>query len=87
MPYEVPQLKTSYFDLHLKHSLTSVVKPKMMTTSDELRDYSVSERKCYFSNERRLQYFNQYTQSNCEIECIAEFINQKCKCLPVNFNS
>jgi acid-sensing ion channel, other len=87
MPYESPQMKTSYFDLRMAYALTAVVKPHMMTTSNKLRDYPISIRKCYFSNERRLKYFTQYTQSNCEVECEADIIAKKCGCLPINFQS
>jgi Amiloride-sensitive sodium channel len=67
----------------MNESKTFTVKPKVMSTSDELKHYPVDERKCVFSNERRLKYFNQYTQSNCEIECEVDQVLQECGCVPV----
>jgi acid-sensing ion channel, other len=80
MPYETPMLSTSCYNVPLEGSVTFLVKPKMMVTEDKLRDYSVESRECYFSNERHLKYFEQYTQSNCEVECEANLTLQYCQC-------
>ncbi len=39
-------------------------------------------RQCYFETERHLTFFKAYTQRNCELECVAKNIIQKCKCSP-----
>jgi acid-sensing ion channel, other len=81
MQYDVPQLTTKYVTASVNSSMTLIVVPKLMTTSEALRAYSATERKCYFSDERSLKYFLQYTQPNCEIECEADFVLKKCGCL------
>jgi acid-sensing ion channel, other len=81
MPSDCPQFLTNFFNIRLKSSTNFILKPKMIMTTDELRDLSTIERKCYFSSERRLKYFNQYTQSNCEIECLTDYLLRKCGCL------
>lgn len=56
------------------------IKPKLITTSEELRKYSPNQRKCFFSSERRLRFFKYYSQHNCEAECLANFTKQECRC-------
>jgi acid-sensing ion channel, other len=68
-------------------AVTIILKPKMITTAKELRDYPISQRKCYFKHERRLKYFEQYTPTNCEIECEADKVLEKCNCLPIYIES
>lgn len=57
------------------------VKPNMITTSDGLLEYAPERRQCYFNNERSLQFFKVYTQSNCELECLANFTLARCNCV------
>jgi acid-sensing ion channel, other len=81
MQYEMPRWTTGFYMVGLENSVTFIVDPKLMTISKDLQDYPVTERKCYFSDERRLNYFEQYTQSNCELECEANVVLEKCGCL------
>lgn len=37
-------------------------------------------RQCYFGNERQLKYFKTYTQRNCEMECVSDYIQKQCGC-------
>lgn len=37
-------------------------------------------RGCYFGNERKLKYFKTYTQRNCEMECVSDYIQRQCGC-------
>jgi acid-sensing ion channel, other len=58
-----------------------------MTTADNFEKYSVPQRQCYFSNERYLKFFNDYTQDNCDLECEANVTIKHCGCLNFNFPS
>jgi acid-sensing ion channel, other len=60
--------------------MTFVVDPRILKTSSELQGYPVDERKCYFSDERRLKYFKQYTQNTCEVECEIDLVLKNCGC-------
>jgi acid-sensing ion channel, other len=82
MPTESLDFST-FVEIGMNESKTFTVIPKIMTTSDELKNYPVNKRKCVFRNERRLKYFNEYTQSNCEIECEVDQILEQCGCVPV----
>jgi acid-sensing ion channel, other len=83
MPYEVPRLTTGYITVSMGNSMTIIVDPRLMTTAEELGAYTVSERNCYFSDERRLKYFEKYTQPNCETECEIDNVLKHCLCFPI----
>ncbi|XP_072945098.1 pickpocket protein 28-like [Epargyreus clarus] len=80
-PAELPRVSRHYINLPQSHDVMIAVKPKMIITAEGLRPYSPIRRKCYFSNERYLQYFKIYTQTNCEIECLTNFTQTKCGCV------
>jgi len=71
----------------MENSVNLIVKPTILQTTPELRDYPVTTRQCYFSFERRLKYFAQYSLTNCEIECEAAAALNNCSCVPINFPS
>jgi Amiloride-sensitive sodium channel len=73
------------YDIRMGDSVSLSVKPSMMTASNKLRQYPVAARQCYFSDERRLTYFNHYTQKNCENDCEIKNIIKHCGCLPIYF--
>lgn len=56
------------------------IMPKVTITSDSLRVFNVSKRKCYFSNEVGLDFFKDYTQKNCELECYSKESRNTCYC-------
>jgi acid-sensing ion channel, other len=85
MPNEVPQITKHFYRIPMEQEMIIVIKPKIMSTSMELKHHSISKRQCYFSNERELKYFQQYTQSNCEMECLANFTIAQCGCVRFNF--
>ncbi|XP_072944583.1 pickpocket protein 28-like [Epargyreus clarus] len=80
-PAELPSISRHSIQFPLSQDLLVAVKPKMMTATEGLKDYSSQRRQCYFSNERYLRFFKIYTQSNCELECLANFTNAKCGCV------
>ena len=45
------------------------------------------KRKCYFRDERTLDYYTNYTRSNCLLECSFKFIKSVCGCVPYYFPS
>jgi acid-sensing ion channel, other len=81
MQYDFPRALEGYDFSVLQTSMTFVFDPKIITTSEELQTYSVDVRKCFFSNERHLKYFAQYTQLNCRTDCEAVRVLKECGCL------
>ncbi|KAL9702139.1 hypothetical protein quinque_005657 [Culex quinquefasciatus] len=78
---EYPQVSKQYFRVPLQQEVIISVKPQMITTFDGLRDYAPHRRQCYFNHERRLKYFQVYTQQNCELECITNYTLRSCGCV------
>ncbi|XP_058837402.1 pickpocket protein 28-like [Topomyia yanbarensis] len=78
---EYPQVSKQYFRVPLHQEVIISVKPQMITTSDGLRHYAPHRRQCYFNHERRLKYFQVYTQQNCKLECITNYTLNLCGCV------
>lgn len=80
-PDEIPQVSRNFFHIpNERHAIFSV-RPNLVTTISELRDYPLGQRQCYFSEERQLQFFRNYNQRNCEFECFTNFTLRKCECV------
>lgn len=43
-------------------------------------DY-IRSRQCFFSNEKWLQFFINYTKQNCDFECLTNFTLKRCDCV------
>ncbi|CAH1154735.1 unnamed protein product [Phaedon cochleariae] len=80
-PQTIPQLKKNYFSVPLDTSVRAIVKPGMMTTSKEVKNYKTMDRKCYFTDERFLKYFEIYTPENCQLECLTNHTLEMCNCV------
>ena len=80
-PGEIPRVSKQYFRVPLKQEVVVSVKPNMITTSEGLADYAPDRRQCYFNDERQLKFFKVYTQSNCELECLANYTINECGCV------
>lgn len=81
MPGDAPRNSRYYLSVSLSETTRIRIKSKLITTSDGLRQYRPNERQCFFSSERRLRFFNIYTQYNCKTECLANFTKIKCGCV------
>ncbi|XP_037034176.1 pickpocket protein 28-like [Bradysia coprophila] len=80
-PDEVPQMSKQYFYVPSSESVMVLIKPNMITTSDDLRDYEPHRKQCFFNSERQLKYFKVYNQRNCELECLTELTESECGCV------
>ncbi|XP_074032749.1 pickpocket protein 28 [Leptinotarsa decemlineata] len=64
--------------LEVRYSIT----PSVREASDNLRNIPLKKRQCYFAEERRLQYYRSYTQTNCNLECQSNYTYEMCLCIP-----
>ncbi|KAF2891451.1 hypothetical protein ILUMI_14722, partial [Ignelater luminosus] len=80
-PMEVPRGRQKYFRVALNQAVIAAVKPIMMTTSKELKNYNPEDRNCYFIKEKSLKFFTIYNQPNCLYECLTEFTLENCECV------
>lgn len=78
-PIEFPPIYNSFF---LRPSTYNVllVRPEMITVSEELRGWRPFIRGCYFQNEKYLRFFRIYTLENCDLECRANRTRHACGC-------
>jgi len=81
VPGELPQMSKQYFRAPLKQEVIVSVRPNMITTSDGLKYYPPNRRQCFFNSERYLRYFKVYAQTNCEVECLANYTLEQCGCV------
>lgn len=55
--------------------------------TDDFGSMSVSQRKCYYANEKELKHFGHYNQANCFLECAWELATETCQCVPWFLNN
>lgn len=86
-PGEIPAMSRRLLRVPLQEDAEISIKPKMITTSDGLRNYKPSQRQCFYTSERRLRFFKVYAQTNCEMECLANFTKILCGCVQFSIPS
>lgn len=79
-PVEPPHQTHDYVYIELSKYLQIFIEPQINRTSENLRPYNPEVRQCYFNSERKLRFFQIYTQRNCELECMANVTKAKCGC-------
>ncbi|KAL1492020.1 hypothetical protein ABEB36_012524 [Hypothenemus hampei] len=79
-PSSVP-VNQEYFYLPLNTAITGAIKPVVLNTLEKVKNSSPEKRKCYFENEGSLKYFKEYTQSNCELDCLTRYTLYWCGCV------
>ncbi|XP_045472093.1 pickpocket protein 28-like isoform X2 [Harmonia axyridis] len=81
-PLETP--KTADFGFLLSPGVEAryMINPVIREATHSLRSVSIEKRQCYFSNERKLQYYRTYTERNCRLECLSNHTKTKCGCIP-----
>jgi len=80
-PDEIPRMSEHYLSIGFDTTNLISIKPHVMSTSKNLREYSSADRKCYMQTEKNLTFFRSYTQSNCKLECMTDYILKECKCV------
>ncbi|GLG96277.1 Sodium channel protein Nach [Gryllus bimaculatus] len=80
---DFPRPDQDSFLVPLDSVMRITVTPSEILADASMRErYSVEQRQCYFPGERPLRFFLQYTQSNCRLECLANFTLSQCGCVP-----
>ena len=51
------------------------------------RAVSATKRKCYFHDEKLLDYYTNYTRANCLMECAFKYTKGLCGCVPYFYPS
>lgn len=79
-PAEWPNMDR-HFRVPLNSAVYVGIEPKVTTVSPTLKHYDPERRRCYFTDERRLAYFLNYTQNNCLQECLSNYTRKNCNCI------
>ncbi|XP_013167371.1 PREDICTED: sodium channel protein Nach-like, partial [Papilio xuthus] len=57
------------------------IQPRILDAQPSLKDIDVKKRLCLFSSEKELVFYRTYTLRNCEMECEARSMLDRCKCV------
>lgn len=79
-PDETPFVSRHFVRLSPDGETMLTVRPLATRVDSKLRGLDVQQRQCLFTDERHLKYFRQYTQRNCEIECVTDNLVRQCGC-------
>jgi hypothetical protein len=80
-PYEYPSKHSSQMILNDGIRKKVFIDPKIYDIDDSLLEMSPKERNCYVKDEKHLKFFNVYTKNNCEMECLTDFMINRCNCV------
>ncbi|XP_031622961.1 pickpocket protein 28-like [Contarinia nasturtii] len=80
-PDEIKEAFDRPFEVEVGKKVIVSITPNVIVTSKYLRTYSSQTRRCFFESERKLKFFNIYTKSNCEHECLANYTITECGCV------
>ncbi|XP_031627362.1 pickpocket protein 28-like [Contarinia nasturtii] len=80
-PGDAVQTSQNYFRLSNSQRALIRIMPELTITTDKLRHFQPSQRKCFFQSDRRLHFFKIYSKINCEEECLANFTQNTCGCV------
>ncbi|KAF7267710.1 hypothetical protein GWI33_019099 [Rhynchophorus ferrugineus] len=80
-PHRFPTVHSHYFRIPLKKSVSAAITPSVLTTSQDVGEYNVKKRKCYFQTDMKLKFFANYSQINCKMECLINLTIDICGCV------
>nr|CAD7425786.1 unnamed protein product [Timema monikensis] len=80
-PVDVPLPEQEFCRVSTNEEFVFAVKPSYTTTQNALKKMEPTIRGCFFSQEKMLKYFQQYTQRNCEVECLTNASLVYCGCI------
>ncbi|CAK1542578.1 unnamed protein product [Leptosia nina] len=76
---------TTILRLPMDKMTTIEVTPTTYKTDSSLRTLSPNLRQCFFQNERKLEFFEFYTDSNCQQDLLMRETMKYCKCAMFNW--
>ena len=68
VPGDSLKISRNYYRAPFFKKTYSILRTKLITTTDGAQKYTSSQRQCFYSYERKLKFFRNYTQINCEAE-------------------
>lgn len=80
-PADFPQSSIYYFAALNRQVSSLALSFNQLRTSNDLENYSIQDRQCYFQKDRSLHYFKMYTAKNCRAECLSNYTFNRCGCV------
>lgn len=80
-PTETPNMQESGLLLAAGRETKIRIRADKIESEQQLRSMNKRSRQCLFQHEKRLLYFQYYTQRNCEMECLAALMIKYCGCI------
>jgi amiloride-sensitive sodium channel len=81
MPNEIPTLFHRGFLLEHTHAQRIMINARVIKAHPSLKSYAPHARGCYFFDEYPLQFFKIYTKYHCYLECLTNYVLEKCGCV------
>ncbi|CAO1371995.1 unnamed protein product [Diamesa serratosioi] len=70
---EPPVLSSDFYRVGLNDETIIGIKADVLN--------EIEDDECYDSNDHELEFFDQYSQSKCNLECLAKFMKKECDCV------
>ncbi|TMW44538.1 hypothetical protein DOY81_010383, partial [Sarcophaga bullata] len=80
-PAELPKISNYGFLMTAGREARIPIEPIYQDAVPSIRSIRKSVRRCLFSDEGDLVYYRTYSRKNCELECEAKILMQKCSCV------
>uniref|UniRef100_A0A336LW45 CSON006445 protein n=1 Tax=Culicoides sonorensis TaxID=179676 RepID=A0A336LW45_CULSO len=84
-PTEIPWEGSNRFTMPFNQRINQLfiqIEPQVINSDFNLKKFEVNDRDCYFTDERPLKYFLEYSKANCEYECYVNETQRKFNCSP-----
>ncbi|CAH1098525.1 unnamed protein product [Psylliodes chrysocephalus] len=81
LPSDIPEVPENHISAPLNQRVIGAIVPHTIRTSEGVKNFSPIKRDCYFQSERHLKFFKIYSQSNCMLECKANYTLSVCGCV------
>ena len=81
-PAEFPVLKERGLQLEPGHEHWIDLSASVVTSSEGVRNIDTQARNCYYSDEGNLTFYQEYTFTNCRLECAILKVEKRLGCIP-----
>lgn len=80
-PAELPKISNYGFLVTAGREARIPIEPNYQDAVPSIRSIKKEVRRCLFSDEGDLVYYRTYSRKNCELECEARILMEKCNCV------
>lgn len=80
-PAELPKISNYGFLMTTGKEARIPIEPIYQDAVPSIRSIRTTVRRCLFSDEGDLLYYRTYSRKNCELECEARILMQRCSCV------